>query len=519
MRSTTSLLLSAAALLLAGPASAQTTVPQGLHFQGVLTDADGIGVTGIQSLSLALYDSPTGAIARWSESTSADFEDGAFSVVLGQVQDLDSSVFADGASLYLGVSVDGDPEMVPRLPIVSVPYAFVAQDVIGDINPNSISVGGELLINETGEWVGDPTLLQGPPGIDGAPGAIGPAGPTGPAGPDGADGAVGPQGPPGEAGEEGPAGPPGADGADAAADTGCPGVRVRGVCLLDYNNAQINNFQTSSQFCANIGGDLCTDSQAWQLAIGYNQNPYLGEAVLYQAHWTASFADNDAGYWSGANGGTGDDHSPNSSYGYACCGGSTPPDSRVTITSYNGVATSFVHNSADTYFSGAMAVCSALNSDICSDSQTALIRDAGALTVSTWTNAAADNDAGLYAAINGGTADNPHPSHIHGYACCPSTLPIDQGCPVTRTAGVCAVDIHDLADSPFLTAAQACADQGADLCSTAQSSVLRTAAALSVPVWTNSHSDNDSSHASVGTGAVPDNPNLSTNYGYACCMK
>ena len=60
---------------------------------------------------------------------------------------------------------------------------------------------------------------------------------------------------------------------------------------------------------------------------------------------------------------------------------------------------------------------------------------------------------------------------------------------------------------------------GADLCSAAASTVLRFQGFLSVPVWTNSHSDNDSNYPSIGTGNLPDNPNLGTGYGYACCIK
>ena len=89
---------------------------------------------------------------------------------------------------------------------------------------------------------------------------------------------------------------------------------------------------------------------------------------------------------------------------------------------------------------------------------------------------------------------------------------------MTRTSGVCAVTINNVANSNFRDAAKACAGMGADLCSIAQASVLRTVSALSVPVWTNSHSDNDTGYASVGVGAMPDNPPLTTLAGYACCL-
>ena len=194
-------------------------------------------------------------------------------------------------------------------------------------------------------------------------------------------------------------------------------------------------------------------------------------------------------------------------------------NSRVPLQKIGGVNVTAVHNVQDTYWSGAVAYCGALNSDICSDSQTYLIRKAGALTVPTWTNSHADNDANLYNAINGGTSDDTSPGQLYGFACCPSNLPTDLKCPVNAVSGVCAPIIHNTADATFDTASQACAAQGADLCSIAQSAVLRTVNQLTVPVWTNSHSDNDGSNATVGVGAVPDNPALSATYGYACCVK
>jgi hypothetical protein len=60
---------------------------------------------------------------------------------------------------------------------------------------------------------------------------------------------------------------------------------------------------------------------------------------------------------------------------------------------------------------------------------------------------------------------------------------------------------------------------GYDICSTAQETVLRTFGQLTVPTWSNSHSDNDSLQASVGVGGMADNPVLTTNAGYACCIK
>ncbi|HWO17244.1 MAG TPA: hypothetical protein VNO30_00650 [Kofleriaceae bacterium] len=291
------------------------------------------------------------------------------------------------------------------------------------------------------------------------------------------------------------------------------------MCLLSYNNTQTTNFFLAATTCANIGGDICTDSQSWPLTVGSWQSSFLTPTVLIGPHWTASFADNDTANWNGVNGSVVDNHGPNSSFGYACCGGTTPDHPRITTSTIGGVEVVAVHNIADTNWAGAVGFCATLHTDICSDSQTAVLRAAGALTVPTWTNSHADNDGSLYNTITGGTSDDTVPTQQYGFACCTSTLPSNLACPVARTAGVCATTIHNAIDTTFLAAAQACATSGADLCSISQSAVLRTQGSLTVPVWTNSHSDNDGGNAAVGVGNVPDNSSLTTNFGYACCRK
>jgi hypothetical protein len=418
------------------------------------------GAAGIQVGPTLTYDGvggnpPQVAVSNGLFTTSLDFGTGAFA--------------SDARWLDIQVKCGADPvyTSLDRQKLTAAPYSLSAPALQGrPISPASPAPGQVLQWNGS-EWA--PATAVGPPGP-----------------------------------------PP---------DTGCPGPRVRGVCVLSWNNTQSTNFLAAALACASQGGDICTDSQAWPVAVGFWQNIYQNETLLQGAHWTASFADNDQSFWTGANGGTGDDHSPNSSYGYACCGGTTPANSRVPVQTLNGVKVTYVHNVADTYFMGAAGACAALHSDICSDSQTQRLRAGGILNVSTWTNSHSDNDATLYNAINGGTSDDPHPSHLHGFACCPSLQPSDLSCPVARIGSVCAPVIHNTADADFGTAAAACTAAGYDICSTAQETVLRTFGQLTVPTWSNSHSDNDGFNASVGVGAMPDNPFLSTPAGYACCIK
>ena len=81
-----------------------------------------------------------------------------------------------------------------------------------------VRINGADVINNKGEWVGNPTGLVGPQGPVGATGAkgstgsTGPAGPTGPAGAKGNTGSTGPQGPAGTNGKDGAAGARGPQG-------------------------------------------------------------------------------------------------------------------------------------------------------------------------------------------------------------------------------------------------------------------------------------------------------------------
>ncbi len=226
----------AAAVCFQSVAVAQT-VPPYLGHQGRLFDDMGQPVNGTLSFVFTLYDASTEGGVLWTETVDVTLEDGYFAIVLGQATPLSPDLF-DGSTRYLGVAVDGDTEMSPREPLVSAPYALVCENAIGDISPNTVSVGGGMVIDESGNWVGPNSGLvgptgpqgamgpQGPAGLNGATGAQGPAGargPTGPAGAQGPAGATGATGANGATGARGPTGPAGAQGPAGA--TGATGAR------------------------------------------------------------------------------------------------------------------------------------------------------------------------------------------------------------------------------------------------------------------------------------------------------
>jgi len=216
-----SILATAAIMALAGTASAQQ-VPAALTQQGRLTDGDGAPVSGTVAMTFTVYDSATAGAELWSEVQSVTLDDGYFSARLGEVTALDPGLF-DGSVRYLGVTVGTDPEMTPRQSLVSVPYAFMANladNAVGDITPNSVTVDGTLVIDDGGNWVGPAAGLAGPTGPTGPAGDTGAAGPTGPAGSAGATGPAGPTGATGAVGPMGPTGPAGPTGPNWTVSTG-----------------------------------------------------------------------------------------------------------------------------------------------------------------------------------------------------------------------------------------------------------------------------------------------------------
>jgi hypothetical protein len=185
--------------------SAAQAVPQTITHQGRLYDANKKPVSGPLEVTFKIYANEGDVDAIWTETKQITFEEGYFSADLGKDVPFDTAMVPvfDGSIRYMGVTVGMDPEMTPRAPVQSVPYAMVAGDVFGDIHPTSISVGGMPIINSSGEWTGAPTGLvgpQGPTGATGDPGAKGDTGATGAKGDMGADGPMGPQGPTGPTG-------------------------------------------------------------------------------------------------------------------------------------------------------------------------------------------------------------------------------------------------------------------------------------------------------------------------------
>jgi hypothetical protein len=173
---------------------------------GTLT-AGTVSLSGVPDSSLQLANAdPNGGLTGWIASGNRN--------ILGMASD--NSTMLNVSSLPGGVLkvVTGGVEANTLMTVFNSGKVGIGTSTPAstlDVN-GAIAIAGNTVITSTGQWVGSPTGLIGPPGPAGPAGTPGAAGPEGPAGPQGAPGATGPQGATGPAG---PQGPPGSRGGQA----------------------------------------------------------------------------------------------------------------------------------------------------------------------------------------------------------------------------------------------------------------------------------------------------------------
>ena len=123
-------------LLALSLAAAGATLPRKITFQGRLTDpATGNPRNGTFNMTFRIYDAATGGTALYTEGPRAvAVNNGVFSVQIGSTTALQPELFRS-ASAYLGITVAGDSEMVPRQQLTMSAYAFTASQLVrsGDV--------------------------------------------------------------------------------------------------------------------------------------------------------------------------------------------------------------------------------------------------------------------------------------------------------------------------------------------------------------------------------------------------
>lgn len=120
--------LTEAAAGTASPSAAASPVPTLIPLHGQLRTGTGQPRSGAVRLKVSLYAEQTDLTALWFEEHAVTLDaNGTYDIVVGSLQSggLPAELFAGGASRWLGIAVEQEPEL-PRLVLYAVPYASKA---------------------------------------------------------------------------------------------------------------------------------------------------------------------------------------------------------------------------------------------------------------------------------------------------------------------------------------------------------------------------------------------------------
>uniref|UniRef100_A0A7V0Z6Q4 Uncharacterized protein n=1 Tax=candidate division WOR-3 bacterium TaxID=2052148 RepID=A0A7V0Z6Q4_UNCW3 len=102
------------------------TIPKMLSYQGRLTDSLGNPVPdGNYQMTFRLYLQENGGSPFWTETQTVYVSSGLFSVLLGAVTPITS--IPEAGSVWLSLQVGSEPELSPRLRIVSSAYSYLSE--------------------------------------------------------------------------------------------------------------------------------------------------------------------------------------------------------------------------------------------------------------------------------------------------------------------------------------------------------------------------------------------------------
>lgn len=129
------------------PAAATPNPSRGtIAYQGSLTNQDGTPLDGSYRMRFALYPQAVGGTAlwheEWSQADAIQVVDGQFHVLLGSKTLISPQAIEEVETLFLGVQVGLDDEMLPRLQLGSAPFVIAGMTIpAGSITMQHIADG------------------------------------------------------------------------------------------------------------------------------------------------------------------------------------------------------------------------------------------------------------------------------------------------------------------------------------------------------------------------------------------
>ena len=104
----------------------QAQVPRQISYQAVIINNNGTPIAdGPHTITISIYDAPSGGTMLYTEALSTTTARGVANLIIGATTPFPQSLSFQ-SQRWLGISVDGTAEMVPRTALVAVPYAIHA---------------------------------------------------------------------------------------------------------------------------------------------------------------------------------------------------------------------------------------------------------------------------------------------------------------------------------------------------------------------------------------------------------
>ncbi len=114
--------------------------PNSINIQGKLTSSSGTLQTGSFNFTFSIYDNSTNGTKLFEQNITASTDSrGIYDVILKEVN------LPFDRQYYLGLKVNSDSEMTPRVNLTSVPYSISANTSLGLNATREIRVGGGFL--------------------------------------------------------------------------------------------------------------------------------------------------------------------------------------------------------------------------------------------------------------------------------------------------------------------------------------------------------------------------------------